>query len=196
MLPCKVSSPAHRELPAWATRLIGELLDADTRAEALARSLTPQQLNWPPRPGAWSIGQCLEHLCKTNGVYLPPIAEALQAQETNVVQELRLGAPTRWFIRNYIAPNPNGPRAKAPKKAAPPKDVDPRILDLFLQSNEAARELIRKCANYDVNALRFKNPFVPLLRFTVGAGLEIVSKHEARHLLQAENVRQAPDFPT
>ena len=39
-------------------------------------------------------------------------------------------------------------------------------------------------------AIRFRNPFIPLLRFTVGTGLEIVAKHESRHLLQAEGVRR------
>ena len=40
-----------------------------------------------------------------------------------------------------------------------------------------------------------KNPFIPLLRFTVGTGLEIVPKHQLRHLLQVERVKQAEDFP-
>jgi len=48
---------------------------------------------------------------------------------------------------------------------------------------------------YDVNRIRFKNPFVPLIRFTVGTGLEIVSQHESRHLLQAERIRESPGFP-
>jgi hypothetical protein len=32
------------------------------------------------------------------------------------------------------------------------------------------------------------NPFVPLVRFTVGTGVEIVWRHQHRHLLQAERV--------
>jgi hypothetical protein len=37
--------------------------------------------------------------------------------------------------------------------------------------------------------------FIPVIRFTVGTGFEVTSKHESRHLLQAERVRQAPGFP-
>jgi hypothetical protein len=54
---------------------------------------------------------------------------------------------------------------------------------------------VRQASNYDVNRIRYKNPFIPLLRFTVAAGIEIIAKHEARHLLQAEAVRQLPGFP-
>jgi len=69
------------------------------------------------------------------------------------------------------------------------------ILAAFLRSNQSARELVRTAAEYDVNAIRFRNPFLSLLRFTVGTGLEIISKHESRHLLQAERVRQSTGFP-
>ena len=46
----------------WNDRITAELRAADDRARDLVRDLTPQQLNWQPLPGAWSIGQCLEHL--------------------------------------------------------------------------------------------------------------------------------------
>jgi hypothetical protein len=190
-----VSAGAEFRLPAWSLRLVSELEAADRRAEGIAQALSPEQLNWQPRPGAWSVGQCLEHLYITNGVYFPAISAALKEPQQAVVEEIRLGWFSRWFIRNYIAPNPDGPRARAPKKIEPSKTVDPAILAAFLGSNQAVRELVRRAAEYDVNALRFKNPFIPLLRFTVGTGLEIISKHQSRHLLQAEGVRQSAGFP-
>jgi hypothetical protein len=73
--------------------------------------------------------------------------------------------------------------------------VEPIILESFLRSAEAARALVRQASNYDVNRIRYKNPFIPLLRFTVGAGLEIIAKHADRHLLQAETVRKSEGFP-
>jgi hypothetical protein len=53
----------------------------------------------------------------------------------------------------------------------------------------------RQRAPYNVNRIRFKNPFIPGLRFSVGTGLEVLSAHERRHLLQAERVRALSDFP-
>jgi hypothetical protein len=178
----------------WAVRLVAELEAADLRAESIAEALRPEQLNWQPRPGAWSVGQCLEHLYNANQLYLPAISAALKGRQ-EVVQEIRLGWFSRWFIRNYIAPNPEGPRARAPRKIEPAKNVESDILAVFLRSNQAARELVRRASEYDVNAIRFKNPFIPLLRFTVGTGLEIISKHQSRHLLQSEGVRRSAGFP-
>lgn len=171
---------------------MAELQAADQRAMALARGLSAEQLNWQPRPDKWSVGQCLEHLCISGEVYMPPIASALRHRQPSPVAEIRPGWFGGWFIRNYIAPSPHSKTAKAPRKIRPVLGVvDPSVLDRFLAMNRELRALIERAAPYDVNRIRFANPFVPLIRFTVGTGLEIMSKHEDRHLLQAEKVWQS-----
>jgi DinB superfamily len=180
---------------AWAVRLISELDAADQRAKELVKGLTPLQLNWRPSPEAWSVGQCLEHLRIASEVYLPAISASLASRPSRAVPDITPGWFGRWFIRNYIEPSSESKRARAPKKIDPGARIDPCILDLFLASNQAARELVRRASDYDVNRVRFKNPFIPVVRFTVGTGLEIVSRHQRRHLLQAERVKQSIDFP-
>jgi hypothetical protein len=177
--------------PPWCTRLLDELRAADTRAVKLAKPLTAVQLNWRPSPAEWSIGQCLDHLLVANRVYLPPISEALQHAPRRTVDEITPGWFGRWFIRSFIAPSPASKKAKAPGKITPVSEVDAAILDRFLASNEETRRLIETAAAFDVNRVRFKNPFVGPIRFTVGTGLEIIAKHQDRHLLQAERVRAA-----
>jgi len=186
---------AETALPAWAVRLVSEFEAADLRAESVAKGLSSEQLNWYPRQNAWSVGQCLEHLRMANEIYLPAISIALNKGVHAKVDEISLGWFSRWFIRNFIGPDPNAPRVQAPKKIQPDKQVEPFVLDAFLRSNERARELITRAGDYDVNRIRFKNPFVPVLRFTVGTGLEIVAKHQSRHLRQAEKVRRSAGFP-
>jgi hypothetical protein len=182
-------------LPKWALGLIAEFAAADRRAECVAKELSAVQLNWQPRQDAWSVGQCLEHLRAANDVYLPAISAALQGRRSRRIDAVRLGWFTRRFIRAYIVPNPHGTSARAPRKIAPTKQVDLAVLSAFLRSNESARELVRRAGDFDVNRIRFRNPFIPLLRFTVGAGLTIIAQHQSRHLLQAERVRQMAGFP-
>jgi len=177
--------------PAWATRLAAEFLASDARAIALAKPLTTVQLNWRPSPTQWSIGQCLDHLLVANTVYLPPIAASLERAARVAVEEITPGWFGGWFLRTQIAPSSASRKGKAPKKITPVSEVDGTILERFLESNEHARRMIRDASAYDVNHVRFRNPFVPLIRFTAGTGFEIVSKHQDRHLLQAERVRAA-----
>ncbi len=182
-------------MPAWSNRLLAEFDAADQSARELITGLTPEQLNWQPAPGAWSVGQCLEHLCITNEAYLPAISGSLAGKPDSAVQEITPGWFGRWFIRSFIEPSPQTKRAKAPKKIVPGARVELSVLDRFLRGNQAARELVRHAGDYDVNRIRFRNPFIPVLRFTAGTGLQIVSRHQRRHLLQAERTKRSLDFP-
>ena len=182
-------------LPLWSRDLIAQIDEWDREAKELVAGLAPEQLNWQPAPGSWSIGQCLEHLCATTDSYLPAIRAALENGRGPATEEIAPGGPTRWFIQKFIEPSTQAARAKAPKKIVPSGHVETTVVDRFVRGNEAVRELIRKAAPYDVNRIRFKNPFVPVLRFTVGAGLLIICRHERRHLLQAERVKGSANFP-
>jgi broad specificity phosphatase PhoE len=176
-------------VPSWCVRLTSELHAADARARAIASALTLQQLNWKPNPSAWSVGQCLEHLSVGNEVYVRAMSGSLTGRPTAVVQDIRPGWFGRWFIRTYIEPSPHTKRARAPKKITPGSRADPSVLDRFVRSNDAVRDLMYRARNCDVNRIRFPNPFVSVIRFTVGTGFEILSKHQSRHLLQAERVK-------
>ncbi len=175
--------------PVWVGRLLREFDATDQRARAVASALTPQQLNWKPADTEWSVGQCLDHLCVSNDVYIAAMEAALEGRPHGTAAEITPGWFGRWFIDNYIEPSEQTRRARAPKKIAPASDVPPGIDTRLLTGNARARDLIRRAAEYDVNRVRFKNPFVRGIRFTVGTGLEILVRHQRRHLLQAERVR-------
>jgi hypothetical protein len=177
-------------LPAWYGSLTSDLDAADARAVALAQDLTIAQLNWRPRADTWSVGQCLEHLCLTNEVYVEPIVAALRAAPARSAGEITPGWFSRWFIRNYIEPNTQAKRARAPRKSTPvAKEIDPSILDRFIASNARVRDIMARARDYDVNRVRFRNPYMSLIRFTVGTGFVIIARHNHRHLLQAERVK-------
>ena len=181
--------------PGWCGRLIAELGASDQRANHLLSGLSSQQLNWQPAPGAWGIGQCVEHLSVTNELYCAAIASALADQPVSAVEQITPGWFGRWFLRSFVEPSPHTKRARAPKKIVPASRVEASVLDRFLRSNQSVRELIGRAKDRDVNRIRFQNPFIPIIRFTVGTAFEIISGHERRHLLQAERVRQSAGFP-
>lgn len=117
------------------------------------------------------------------------MSEALDAHRHSRARNIVPGWFGGWFIRTYIEPSPTTKRARAPKKIAPAAEIEPSVVDRFLTSNERLREFVWKASEYDVNHIRFKNPFVSVIRFRVGAGLLLLSAHERRHLLQAERIR-------
>jgi hypothetical protein len=190
-----MTAPQATLAPAWSIRLAFELSANDQTAQALAAGLTEEQLNWQAAPGSWSVGQCLEHLCITNEAYLTPISVALKDKPDSPAEQITPGRFGRWFIRSFVEPSPNSKRVPAPPKIRPAARVELAVLDRFLSGNKSVRELIVRTRGKDVNRIRFWNPLVPGVRFTVGTGLEIIAGHERRHLLQAERVRDSVNFP-
>jgi hypothetical protein len=188
-------APQETHAPAWSMRLAFELSANDQTAQTLAGGLSEEQLNWQPATGAWSVGQCLEHLCKTNEAYLTAICAAIKEQPDAQVEQITPGWFGRWFIRNFVEPSPNNKRVPAPPKIRPGARVDKKVLERFQAGNKTYRELIVRTRSKDVNRIRFWNPLAPGIRFSIGTGLEIIASHERRHLLQAERVRDSASFP-
>ena len=190
-----MTAPEKTGAPTWPVRLASELTTNDQRARALVAGLTEDQLNWQPASASWSVGQCLEHLCVTNEAYLPAIAAGLQGKPDEAVENITPGWFGGWFIRKFVEPSPNTIKARAPSKIKPTEQVGLAVLDRFLASNEACRELIGAAHAKNVNKIRFWNPLVPGIRFTVGTGLQLVASHGRRHLLQGERMRNSANFP-
>ena len=140
-------------------------------------------------------GQCIQHLCIANELYLAAMANSLTGRQPALVQEITPGWFGRWFIRRFVEPSSDIKRVPAPAKIRPARRVALSVVDRFLSSNQACRELIVKARAKNVNGIRFRNPLVPGIRFTVGTGLQIIASHERRHLLQAQRVRDSAPFP-
>ena len=187
--------PQQSLTPAWPARLNVELSANEENARALMAGLTEEQLNWQPTPGSWSIGQCLEHLCITNEGYLPAIAAAVEGTPDAPVEDITPGWFGRWFLRKFVDPSIDSKRVTAPAKIRPGTRAELSVLDRLVSTNQACRELIEKARAKNVNRIRFRNPFIGAIRFTVGTGLQIVASHERRHLLQAQKVRESTSFP-
>lgn len=182
--------------PAWSTDLLAQLDAADAQARTVVQGLTETQLNWKAEPRSWSIGQCLEHLSMSNELYTRPIVAALPGRARKPVEKITPGWFGRWFLNSFIDPDTQKIKAKAPGKIRPVASrLDASILDRFLASNAGVRAAIALARDVDVNRVRFRNPFIPIIWFTVGTGLLLLVRHDRRHLLQAERVRANPSFP-
>jgi hypothetical protein len=83
-------------------------------------------------------------------------------------------------------------KAKAPKNIKP--RTSPSLADAaaaFLASHAEAQNFLRANADLDLAAIRFPNPFIKGLRFSLATGLHAIPAHERRHLYQARAVLTA-----
>lgn len=191
-----VTAPASSPLPDDVRKILDDLEANERRAEALVADLDSAALNWRPEARSWSTAQCLDHLNVANRVYLeamrPAIDEA-RRQGKGRRGEVRPGWFERWFVADLEPP----PKRKlpAPKKIIPAFDGEKEaLLAEFHRLHAEAATLLRESANLDLG-VRFRNPFIPLLRFKVWTGFLVIPTHERRHLWQAEQLRKREGFP-
>jgi len=177
-------------------RALGQAFDAiDRDARALVSGLTGEQGIWRRAPGSWSVAECLDHLATANRVYLPPMEEAAARALRDGRFRRRPALPGLiggWFVRSLEPPVKPHFKMKAPKKIVPRESppLDEAVRQFFM-SQDDVRAFLRRYADIDLAGVRFVNPFIPRIRFSLATGLHVTAAHERRHLWQAWNVRNA-----
>lgn len=186
-----VTAPAAAPLPDEIRRVLEDLEANERRAEALVADLDNESLNWRPDDRSWSIAQCLDHLNVANRTYLEAMRPTIEEARR---QGKRRRGPVRpgWFERWFVASMEPPPKRKlpAPKKIVPAlRGEKDALLTEFRRLHRELSDLLRGSADLDLG-VRFPNPFVPLLRFTVWTGFLVPPAHERRHLWQGEQLRK------
>jgi hypothetical protein len=186
-------------MPTEVSTVLNDLATAEREASEVVAGLSGAQANWRPNGGrSWSIVQCLSHLARINRVYAAAMYEAAPRVHDSGSSAPSIAISPGWFGARFIRSMepPVRTKMKAPRKAVPVQQSDPAdAVAEFVKSHEPVRGVIEAASQLDLNRVRFKNPFVPLLRFTIGTGLLVINAHDRRHLWQANQVKEATGFP-
>jgi hypothetical protein len=188
-----VTAPFPSDLQA-----LGDALDAAERdARALTEGLTEARGTWRETEGSWSVAECLDHLGVGNRVYLgamqPTAARALSEGRSRR-GPARPGLAGGWFVAYLEPPARAGLKSKAPRAIRPrPSPALADAMGAFIASQDEVRTFLRTYAGIDLAGVRFPNPFVRGVRFSLATGLHVIAAHERRHLWQAWRVRRAAE---
>lgn len=184
-----------RELPADLQTLVDQLRANGAEAHRLTAGLDEERGTWRREPGSWSVAECLDHLATANRVYIeamvPAAATALASGRRRRGPAIP-GLVGRWFVRLLEPPVSKRLRGRAPKVIQP--RVSPPLADALAAFRAAQAEVeafITIYADLDLNGVRFVNPFVKGVRFSLATGLHVIPAHERRHLWQAGQVIEA-----
>lgn len=182
-------------LPPDLQRLEDELDAAERDALAVVSGLTEAQGAWRAEPGSWSVAECLDHLGTANHIYLGAmLAPAERARRAGRPRRgpARPGLVGSWFVKLLEPPVRARFKMKAPRKIRPrPSPSLDDAMAKFLLSQDEVRKFVRTYADLDLATVRFPNPFIRGIRFSLATGLHVITAHERRHLWQAWRVREA-----
>ena len=182
--------------------LIAETSANLSHLESITHGLTSQQFNWRAEPGRWSMAECIAHLVKVNGPDLAPLRQAVDdARARSLTGEgpFAYGFFSRKFVSSMEPPVTR--KFKAPKYYIPPSDspMDQTLAE-YKRICAEFRQLVEKANGLDLRRVKATLPALPpplraIIKMPLGARLQLLVAHDRRHLWQAEQVRQHPDFP-
>src|SRR5690242_9377138 len=180
----------NQSLPDDLQSILNELDRTDEDARQLVSGLSDAQLNWRPSPTAWSVAQCLAHLGQMDSVLTSALRTAVRQASKNSLmprKPIQPGWFGRWFVNQMEAPPRR--KMKTPRQGIPEGHKSgEEILRAFIAAHDELRSLIHETRDLDLNRIRFRNPFIGLLRYSVGTALLVIGAHDRRHLWQARQV--------
>lgn len=189
--------PTVQVADPFLSSLIEQLDAIVLDARAVMEGLTAEQVNWKPEGLRWSIGQCLDHVTRTVGLYPEAIERMIGEARRRVGSDkpFREGWLSRWAI-SAMEPPPKL-RIRTMRRVEPADRLDAEVVTAeFEAALGRLRELIAAADGVSLRHARMRSPFARVLRFTLGQTFAINLAHARRHLWQARQVRQHADFPT
>jgi hypothetical protein len=165
-------------------------------AKAAFGTLSVEQLNWKPSEKGWSVGQCFEHIIKTNQEFYPEFEKVASGNRKNSFWE-NLSPFTGWGGRFLInAVSIDSKKAKVPsKRVVPPSDIESDIIGRFAEHIADVNKKVDQCAGADRQKTVVTSPFLAIFTYTLDDAYTVLVEHTKRHYRQAERVTQAEGFP-
>jgi hypothetical protein len=170
-----------------------ELAAARARLDALAGRVPAEAWSRRPAEGRWSPAECVAHLNLTSEAFLPPLREAVErARDLDGPPPARYRRdPVGWILWWMLRP-PVRLRVKTSAPFVPGGEAEPEALRAdFGRLQDELAGVLEAADGLPLGKVRIVSPFDPRVRYNAYAAFSILSRHQHRHLWQAEQAAGA-----
>ena len=176
-------------------QIVSELGEISEKSRNVFGELSTEQLSWKPNAESWSIGQCFEHLIKSNELYYKDFDAIAKGTRRNSFYENY--SPLSGFFGKIIGSSlkKDNQKTKTIPQAVPLSEIDSQIIEKFAAHQVNLIEKIEAMQNADWRKTKLTSPFLKIATYNLSDTFQIIIEHEKRHFRQAERVMQAADFP-
>ena len=175
--------------------LLIQLEATTTRAQQLARDLSPEQWQQRPPQGGWCVAECLMHLNITSRAFLPRIQEAIRR---GAEEKVAGPGPFRkdfagWLLCKLLEP-PYRMRVKTPP-AFVPASIEPAqsVMKTWETLQGELMDCVRESKGLGLDRLKIQSPFAEKMKYSLYSTYCVIPAHQRRHLWQAEQALQRLD---
>lgn len=158
-------------------------------------ALTEEQLNWKPAADSWSVGQCFDHLIKSN-VEMEPVMKLVKGErQMNFWEKF---SPFSGMLGGFLVSSmmKDERKFKAPSKSIVPRsNVSADVVEQFIAQQTSVIDTIKAADKFDWKKTVVTSPFMSAITYSLNDAFKIVVEHEKRHLRQAGRVMENEGFP-
>ncbi len=145
-------------------------------------------LNWRQDSESWSILECIEHLNKYGGFYIPEIKNKIETSKYVSSELFRSNWLGRYFSK-MVSYNENSSKMKTFKSMNPLNSkLTIQTLEKFKSQQYQIIELLNKSKNVDLDKTKTAISISKLIKLRLGDSLRVLVYHNERHVKQAEKV--------
>jgi hypothetical protein len=170
---------------------LGGLLEQFESATREARKLVLGQsehaLTQRLKPESWSTVECLDHLARTTGSYLPSISKAVAAAPKLIKNRpLRTGTVASLMIRNLEPPYRL--RYKVIPQLAPQATDFEAAWSAFEQSQGRLAETVVSATGLAIDKVTVPCPVCTRVTYNAYGAFRMLAAHQRRHLWQVRQI--------
>jgi len=188
-------------IPRTSADLDNLLAEAQRQSVEVAEilgGLSDEAALWRPDETRWSAAGHLAHVVIINTAYLGSVEAAIEAAVS--AGGPRGDGPYRhprvasWFAGSMEPPPKR--RLKTFRDMVPDPGVSRAEASAdFDRTQSRLLEAIERSRGLDLGRVRFRSPFLALLRFSLGSGFEMLLAHNRRHIWLVRELLATADFP-
>ena len=177
-------------------QITSDLKQVADDARANFGAMSSEQLNWKPAENSWSIGQCFDHIIKTNEMFYGELDKLANGTRKNSLIENY--SPLSGFFGRFLikSVSEDSRKAKAPSKAiVPPSDIPQDIVGRFVNHIDEMNRRLEACGDADRKKTIVTSPFLMFATYSLDDAYTALVEHTRRHFRQAKRVTDVEGFP-
>lgn len=194
-LPILAADPPPEVTTEEQELFVGLMSESAELFYSLLAGVSDEQWAWKPSPDRWSVGECAEHIMRSNVALLDSAKRALaSAANPNWYEQTK--GKSELLIRVMPNRNPGGAGgASAPQEIRPDGSFDRRaIIDDFQDLYEELRALTEG-SDLPLKAHTTEHPFPIFGTLNAWDWIIYVPLHTIRHSRQIIEVMETEGFP-
>ena len=174
------------------------LQKVEERVKSEFQHLERDQINWKPSESSWSIAECLDHLIATNSLYFKVFEDIKNHQVTNSFFARIPGWSRLWSNMILKSVDPETKRKSKTFGVFKPRHSDyaRTIIDTFLNNQYRLVAYLHELDGYnDHHKMKVTSPVSAKVVLDLQSAINILWKHEVRHLNQTKRLMAMDGFP-